>query len=146
MSLLNIGLQGLALQRDEAGAYEATIKSCGSMKSLREKASKHLGFKEAFQASVEAPRRLLGNVLASLQLKGKQVKCYEAGRDEREIVAALNSIDPVIEHEEDIPHAMAKLKDFPSLEKYFERHMTEGLYLLQFGKCEDESCCSLRCK
>ncbi len=39
MSLLNIGMQGLALQRDEAGVYEATFKSCGSMESLREKAT-----------------------------------------------------------------------------------------------------------
>ena len=48
--------------------------------------------------------------------------------------------------EVDIPHAMAKLKDFPSLERYMERHVTEGLYLLQFRKCKDKSCCSLRCK
>ncbi len=78
MSLLNIGLQRLALQRDKAAAYKATIKSCGSMKSLREKATKHQGFKEAFQASIEAPRRLLGNIFANLQLKGKHVAVFDA--------------------------------------------------------------------
>ncbi len=48
MSLLNIGLQGLALQRDHAGDFEAAISSCWSMKTLQEKETKHQGFKEAF--------------------------------------------------------------------------------------------------
>ena len=37
MSILNIGLQGLALERNGAGAFEKEISSCQSMKSLRTK-------------------------------------------------------------------------------------------------------------
>ena len=36
---------------------------------------------------------------------------------------------------------MAKLKDFPGLQSFLQQHMTEGLYLLQFRKCEDDDCC-----
>ena len=34
MCLLNIGLQGLALQRDHAGIFESTISSCKTTKAL----------------------------------------------------------------------------------------------------------------
>ncbi len=36
---------------------------------------------------------------------------------------------------------MAKLKEYKRLEAFFEVHMTEGLYLLQFRKCDDRNCC-----
>ena len=36
---------------------------------------------------------------------------------------------------------MAKLNDFPQLKAYLRKHMTEGLYLLQYRKCGDASCC-----
>ena len=35
MSLLNIGLQGLALEQKDAGVFEAEITSCKFMKALR---------------------------------------------------------------------------------------------------------------
>ena len=40
MSLLNIGLQGLALEREDLGAFEAAIKSFKSMKALCQTAQK----------------------------------------------------------------------------------------------------------
>ena len=53
----------------------------------------------------------------------------------------LNRIEPLITQENDIPQAQANLKNFPSLHKYFGDHLTKGLYMLQFRKCEDETCC-----
>ena len=47
MSLLNIGLQGLALERDKAGPFESTVKSCRTMKSIHRKATECQGLKEA---------------------------------------------------------------------------------------------------
>ena len=41
MSLLNIGLYGLALQRGHAGAFEKIISSCKTMKGLKEKSNEH---------------------------------------------------------------------------------------------------------
>ena len=144
MSLLNIGLQGLALERDHAGVFESGIRACGSMKTLRESGAKFPGFKDAFLSSIEAPRKQLYEVFRSLQLKGKNVKVYEAARDPAEVVQALNKIEPNICQEEDIPHSMSKLKNYPSLKQYLERHMVEGLYLLQFRKCNDKDCCLLQ--
>ena len=36
---------------------------------------------------------------------------------------------------------MASLSDFPSLKAFFARHVKEGLYMLQFRKCKDLTCC-----
>lgn len=55
MSLLNIGLQGLALEIDNAGPFESTIKSCSTIKSKHRKATECQGLKEAYTSSIEAP-------------------------------------------------------------------------------------------
>ena len=60
---------------------------------------------------------------------------FKLNKNVNEVVQALNRIEPLITQEDDIHHAQAKLKNFPSL------HLTEGLYMLQFRKCEDETCC-----
>lgn len=39
---------------------------------------------------------------------------------------------------------MAKLKEYPQLKQYFEAHLTDGLYMLQFRKCTDRTCCIMR--
>ena len=49
MSLLNIGLQGLALERDKACPFESTVKSCSTMKSIRRKATECQGLKKHIQ-------------------------------------------------------------------------------------------------
>ena len=144
MSLLNIGLQGLALERDHAGTFEPVIQSCKAMKSMRSKAIDQQGLKEAFQASIDAPIRTLECVFKMLELKAKRIKLFKPNRDMATILQALQNIDPNIKEEEDIPHAMSKLKNFTRLQNFLEKHLTDGLYLLQYRKCGDESCCTLR--
>ena len=56
------------------------------------------------------------------------------------VVKVLGSIEPKIQ-KEDIAHALSKLKNHPNLESYLVKHMEDRLYLLQFRKCEDETCC-----
>ena len=54
MSLLNIGLQGLALKREDLGVFEAAIKSFKSMKALCQTAQKSTGLNEAYHTSIES--------------------------------------------------------------------------------------------
>ena len=144
MSLLNIGLQGLALQRDNAGTFESVLKSCSTMKSLRDKAISQQGTEEALLSSTEAPRRILHDVFSLLELKGKPVKMFQESRDDTEIITALCSIESKITSEADIPHSIAKLPSYPGLHSYMGKHMVEGLYLLQFRKCANKECCQFR--
>lgn len=53
MSLLNIGMQGLAIERDHSGPFEEIIKNCKSMKDIRIKANQIQGIREAYQSSLE---------------------------------------------------------------------------------------------
>ena len=141
MSLLNIGLYGLALERGHAGAFEKIISSCKTMKRPRDKSNEHQGLKETYLASLEKPRKVLEDTFHFLELKGKRLKVFKPNKNVNEVVQTLNRMEPLITQENDIPHAQAKLKNFPSLHKYFGDHLIEGLYMLQFRKCEDETCC-----
>ena len=143
MSLLNIRLQGLALQRDHAGLFESAISSCKTMKALRSKADQQIGFKEAFMSSIEHSGRLIESSFSGLELKRKQLKIFQPSRSDSEIINALQKIEPLIKIDGSIPHSQAKLREYPSLEKSFEAHVKEGLYLLQFRKCMDNNCCEL---
>ena len=144
MSILNIGLQGLALERDHGGVFEKTLTSCQSMKSIRNKADQHQGLKEAHLRSIEHPRRVLEECFSNLQLKGKPFQMFQPNRNDIEVVAALRKIEPTITSDALIPHRRAALKDYPGLESFLDRHLTDGLYLLQYRKCGDENCCKLR--
>ena len=136
MSLLNIGLYGLALERGHAGAFKKIISSCKTMKRLIYKSNEHQGLKETYLASLDKPRKILEDTFHFLELKGKCVKVFKPNKNVNEVVQTLNRIESLITQENDIPHAQGKLKKFPSLHKYFEDHLIEGLYMLQFRKCE----------
>ena len=66
--------------------------------------------------------------------------CFRADRVPDMVVKVLGSIEPK-NKKEDIAHGLSKLKNYPDLESYLEKHITDGLYLSQFRKCEDETCC-----
>ena len=56
------------------------------------------------------------------------MKVFKLNKNVNEVVQTLHRIEPLITREDDIPHAQAKLKNFPSL------HLTEGLYCCNLGK------------
>lgn len=65
MSILNIGMQGLAVERDHAGHFESVLGSAKSMKDMRAKAKKHQGLAETYQASLQSSKIVLENCLKS---------------------------------------------------------------------------------
>ena len=126
------------LERDHTGPFESIIlTSCKSMKAIRTKASQQQGVKKTYDASLETSRRTLEKSFSTLELKGKEVKIFPPNRDCKEVIAALQKIEPMISEDATIPHARPKFRNFPSLREFFENHMKEGLYLLQFRKCDD---------
>ena len=96
MSLLNIGLQGLALERDKTCPFESTVKSCSTMKSICRKATESQGLKEAYTSSIEAPIQKVESSFSMLDFKGKQVKIFKPNRDCTEIINTLSVIEPTI--------------------------------------------------
>ena len=144
MSVLNIGLQGLALDRDHAGVFENVLSSCKTMNSVRSKADQHVGLKEYYLKSIAKPRRIIESTFSELELKGIPFKVFEQLRDEKEVVDVLHKIEPLITSDSTMPRRRTSLKSYPCLEKYLEVHLNEGLYMLQFRKCNDHTCCILR--
>ena len=111
MSLLNIGLQGLALEIDNAGPFESTIKSCSTIKSIHRKATECQGLKEAYTSSIEAPIEKVESSVSMLNVKGKQVKIFKPNRDCKELSNTLTIIEPTIKSVED----MSKLSKYQQL-------------------------------
>ena len=110
------------------------------MKSLRRKPTECQGLKEAYTSSIEVPIQKVDNSL--LDLKGKQVKILKPNRECKELINTLPVIEPTSKSEEDIPRAMSKLPKYQQLKDYLEKHMIDGLYMLQFRKCDGMSCCT----
>ena len=143
MSLLNIGLQDLALERDNVGGtFESRVKSCSTMKSSSKKATECQGLKEVYTSPIEAPIQKVESSFSMLDLKRKQVKIFKPNRDCKELLDTETTIEPTIISEEDILHAMSKLSKYQQLKDYLEKHMTDSLYMLRFRKCDDMSCCT----
>ena len=89
MSLLNIGLQGLALKREDLGVFEAAIKSFKSMKALCQMAQKSTGLNEAYHTSIESARKKTEDVFSYLKLKWKPVEIYRYVTCSIHLLAAL---------------------------------------------------------
>ena len=65
---------------------------------------------------------------------------FEQLRDEKEVVNVLHKSEPLIKSDSTIPHRRTSLKSYLCLEKYLVVHLNEGLYMLQFRKCNDQTC------
>lgn len=113
---------------------------------MRQKAQEQQGLKEHYLTSITGARSVLEESFRLLELKGKEVKTYNSSEDYSEIISTLHKIEPLITSENDIPHARAKLKNYPSLNNFFQHHLKEGLYLLQFRKCNNDGCCVKNCE
>ena len=138
MSVLHIGLQGLALDRDHPGLFENVLRSCKTMNSVRSIADHHLGLKGYYLRNIAKPRRILESTFAELELKEIPFKVFEQLRDEKEVVDVFHKIKPLITSDSTIPRRRISLKSYPCLEKHLEVHLNEGLYMLQFRKCNDQ--------
>ena len=129
--------------RDHAGPFEKVVSSCQSMKSLRAKEETQHGLRDAYLSSIENCRRLLEYIFSQLSLKGKKFKTFQPNNDSDEVLQSLINIEKKIAVT-GIPHKRASLTEYPDLKKFFDDHLTEGLYMLQYGKCDNGDCCQLR--
>ena len=83
------------------------------------------GLKEICFVSLEKPRKILEDSFQFLEQKGNSIKDFKPNKKVNEVAQTLNRIEPLITQEDEIPHAEAKLKNFPFLHKYFGDHLTE---------------------
>ena len=99
MSILNIGIQGLALERDHAGHFENVLSGAKCMKDMRAKAKKHQGLAETYQTNLQISKIVLENCLKSMDLKGNPIQTFQPNRNTDEVIRCLSSIKPKINDE-----------------------------------------------
>lgn len=75
MSILNIGLQNVSLERKEAGReIEMLLKGCNSMSKIREKCSSNATLREGWTQSVEPLQSLVSSRFRRLKLKSEPIQ------------------------------------------------------------------------
>ena len=75
MSVLNLGLQNVALMRQESSSsMEGVLRSTNSMSDIRAKAVKTEGLKDAWLESIKPVKRTLEDRTARLSLKGDTIQ------------------------------------------------------------------------
>ena len=149
MSLLNLVLQGVALERSlMSQECENLIKSCSSMAEIRELEHKNSGLQSAYVSSVKSAIDLVISRFNCLSLKEEPVCAMSACVDDDELDCLFSSaklINP------DLSQDMTTKKELNGRKKYqefLETHAIVHHYCFQIKKCGNstsEYCSPLRC-
>lgn len=116
MSLLNLGLHGVALERSEMSVEnEALLKSCHSMADIREEASKNPQLQAAYGDSIQSTIDLVVSRFNLLSLKDETVCAMSSSTDEDEL-ERLFSFSKLIDNE--LVREKATKKDLALRKKY----------------------------
>ena len=82
MSVLNLGLQAIALARKRMPEeMEAEATKCNSMKALRSVAERIVGFEEAILDSISPVKVILTGIAKRLELKARMGFGKRSGRE-----------------------------------------------------------------
>lgn len=140
MSLLNLGLQNMALNRPKmAEHFEMRMKRNSSMKMLRNAAEKQPEFKVALQESTGSVISTLKERLGRLNWRDTEVKMHDAAQDE-EIQDLQNLMRILDNFQEGISFEQLKTKsclsDFKSLFNFVNLLARQQQYTYQVRNVE----------
>lgn len=141
MSILNIGLQNVSLERKEAGReIEMLLKGCNSMSKIREKCSSNATLREGWTQSVEPLQSLVSSRFRRLKLKSEPIQVVDP--------CSLDDIDLVKRHLRELfPEVnLQKLQKYhtqkvEAYKAWIEKHCKASHYVFQIRKCQDRACC-----
>ena len=138
MSILNIGLQNVALQREASSdENEAHFRKCNSMAELREK---YPELKQAWLESVEPVQSTIRNRFLRLSLKGESFAALDPISDQDIDIFQrhLRELFPDLDLDKLVKSQTSKS---PSYTSWIERHCRLRHYTFQVRKCQDSTCC-----
>ncbi|XP_033753308.1 uncharacterized protein LOC117336780 [Pecten maximus] len=141
MSILNLGLQNCALERVSLDVdSERMLGKCGSMKEIREMASKKPELRNLYTQSVEPVQALISNRFRRLKLKENPIVASDPVTDE--------AIDVLKRHLRELFPQMdldklqkVHTKKVPAYVAWKEVHCQERQYSFQIRKCDNPACC-----
>ncbi|CAG2208657.1 unnamed protein product [Mytilus edulis] len=141
MSLLNLGLQNCALERERSDdATEKLLKRCGSMADIRTEAEKKPELKGAYKESVEPVQSLIRNRFSRLKLKDQPVSVSDPMTDIEidTLQRHLRELFPELDLKKLVKTHTDKVQSYQT---WKENHCRERQYLFQIRKCQNPVCC-----
>ena len=140
MSILNLGLQGVALERKSVGKYEAKLKACHSISDIRTASEKDPGLKDAFVESVQQPLVKVCDRFNRLQLKDEKVQglaTTATAEQLEELFSFAKQVDSTLTQTDSTKIELSKKQ---SLKSFMSKHCRLHHYMFQIKKCMDETC------
>ncbi|CAG2208685.1 unnamed protein product [Mytilus edulis] len=141
MSLLNMALQHVSLQRREMDANsEVRVKSLSSLKKLRSAADKQPALREKLMESLEPVLAQLKQRFSQLKLHDDPVLVHDAASDEE--MKNMSDILDILKEVDGGNNAFSQLKTksdvvkFDKLKDFVERHWRSRPYSFQIKKCK----------
>ncbi|XP_078662871.1 uncharacterized protein LOC144906461 isoform X3 [Branchiostoma floridae x Branchiostoma belcheri] len=141
MSILNIGLQNVALERKPLSEeLEKLLTRAGSMADVRRLAQEHPELAEGWRCSIESVQALLLARFSRLALKDKpfQVMDPVSQTEIEELFEMLKALFPDL----DVTKLQKQhTKKSSTYTNWLQQHCRQTQYSFQVRKCQDASCC-----
>ena len=141
MSLLNMGLQGVALARTNVNpTMERFMTRCSSMKDTRSLAKDHPQIVSYVQESMEAPIKMVQDQFEKLEWTENSVHVLPPATNEmlQEAWDALHQIDSTLGRNSTLAKILASKED---LQEFLSTHTRQRTYMVQTMKvCKGKEC------
>lgn len=141
MSILNIGLQNVSLERKEAGReIEMLLKGCNSMSKIREKCSSNATLREGWTQTVEPLQSLVSSRFRRLKLKSEPIQVvHPCSLDDNDLIKRhLREPFPKLNLQKLQKSHTQKVEAYKA---WMENHCKASHYVFQIRKCQDRACC-----
>ena len=114
MSLLNIALYGVAIERSKMSEqFESILRRCNSMSEIGNTAASNPGMEEEFCKSLAEPARVVSDHFSQLCLKGQQFTSVQGSTIPEEITDLFRSVkenNPDVEISDTTQKALSKFE------------------------------------
>ena len=140
MSILNIGLQNVALERKRVEEIEADLKKCSTMEDIRNAAESNTSLRKKWMSSIEECKEKITSRFERLMLKEKPVTVMESltNAQVQGVKSQIRTLFPSMETENVTKQKVQRCAEYKN---WIKQHCRERQYSFQIRKCKNEECC-----
>ena len=142
MSLLNIGLQGMGVMRQETKTCNDYLKNANNLSPIRKLKETHPDIVVEVEDALRLTKNLMESVFGRISLKGNQLKTFDAASEEE--IAKFAEVLKKIDEDFDISSITNTKKPLTKLSNkmrlFLDGHCKERHYLFSIKKCGSNDC------
>lgn len=142
MSVLNLGLQCVALARKEMSSeFESEVSKCNNLAELRRVAEGKAEFKSAVQESLSPVKLLLSNIFSRLILKDRNISVFQSASENElgEFWSAILALDDTLQYNRKVNRDKLST-EHPKLSAFIEHCCRVEHYTFGILKCGSSTC------